>query len=1551
MTRALEALRSALAQWQDDAGTMPAAGEAAMSLLIAAERALDDDTVDEATRRAWHLYLDITGSPRFLGSLPDHAARLRWTDTTCRAIRRSHYSLQTMLQQRVAAHPDRVLFADRRESIAPEWTYAQVAWYARSVAGVLLDAHEAPRVAIFAENSIDVACTDLACLLHGFLVTPLNVHFAAETVAWIFARLDINVVVTDTDERIALLTEVRSTLGRGFTILRAGERAAATTTRGVDVVPLRPACARIDASAVLTRLTHRQVDIMAPATVMFTSGSTGQPKGIVFNLFNLVSKRFARAAALPSVGRDEVLLCYLPLFHTFGRYFEMLGTIYWGGTYVFAGSPTAEGLLAELARVRPTGLISVPVRWTQIREQCLERMERDDEGADEDRAFREVVGDRLRWGLSAAGYLDPLVFRFFQRHGVDLCSGFGMTEATGGITMTPPGSYVDGTVGIPLPGMRIRFGEHQELQIAGSYVATYLDEHGAPGTLPNLDPDADHWIATGDLFKEHEGGYLEIVDRIKDIYKNSRGQTVAPQRVEQRFASVPGITRTFLAGDHRDFNVLLVVLQRDDAVLAALTNDEIHDYVGQIVASVNEGLAPYERVVRFTVLDRDFDLERGELTGKGSLRRKVIAEHFGDVIESLYRSNHIDLDVDGLRVRLPRWFFRDLAVLEDDISALPGRLHNKRSGASLAVARDADGLVRVGDLRYRLDEGVLDLGMFARQPRLWLGNPSLVAFSPCKPGWELPLRGVSDQVRLPASLAGITTAPGTTERLIGDDRLRDLHDQVVPALFGGGQDAVEAIERLARVLEQTDERMAAVIRRRLEALAYRREEEVRARAYRVLLLDEPVADYDKVFPAFVESGLTFLNEASVAAIARSREGERRLQALRQRLYSYRTRLEWPGPPVRRTQFTRVLEMLGDFARHDRESFPAVEAELASWALFREDPVLARTAARVLDRLTAWHERTFAHAAPTDATVQPPGKVVFDFGIGPRQREWLRTVLFDRTFMPRALARAFGEDGFAWSRVAADGVWVSTVLSHPRLHLYRLGINLLDGRHFDLLLVTGDQLRKKKAVGETVLWLTALSDQAFGPPALPRFGAWRRDLGAIAITYVNDLTAWERIRALSREADVPDDGAKQWAWQKLFVRAMAAFFRAWEQSGYRIVPGALTPANVAVPEADFHEGTMILSLAGWRAYEGPAAFVSRLYRNFYRQTEAFHPHSREMLHASWIFDACVEAVGPATSTQFLDALAQELAAAPETTDTRALTRTLAAYRAGLETHPYVPLPVQCAIQRFADWERVNPTASPEAREEAVMQMIHLYRLERFHDALRYHVYQHTYFAQAGAQVDDVFDRLVARRLGKAAMRHGQLEELSELQNLMVDAHDRDVFSRMVFPQAQKAQQIEILEVGRLEDRRVLVRSIIGDTAGTPYEVREPITPVEVGQLYRLILEADYPKRISAEDRHLVIADQEERIVGGLFYRWQESRVVYVDGIVVAAGLRHQGLGGRLLEDFCVRMAAQGARCVKTNFFLGQLFSKHGFQVNQRWGGLVRFLDLDTPGGSGSDPVLW
>ena len=117
-----------------------------------------------------------------------------------------------------------------------------------------------------------------------------------------------------------------------------------------------------------------------------------------------------------------------------------------------------------------------------------------------------------------------------------------MTEATGGITMTPPGGYVDGSHGLPLPGLAARLGPEGELQVSGHYVARYLEDKGPGDTIPypSGDPEKDHWLATGDVFERQANGYYQIVDRIKDIYKNNRGQTIAPRKVEDKFVGVPG---------------------------------------------------------------------------------------------------------------------------------------------------------------------------------------------------------------------------------------------------------------------------------------------------------------------------------------------------------------------------------------------------------------------------------------------------------------------------------------------------------------------------------------------------------------------------------------------------------------------------------------------------------------------------------------------------------------------------------------------------------------------------------------------------------------------------------------------------------------------------------------------------------------------------------------------------------------------------------------------------------------------------------------------------
>jgi long-subunit acyl-CoA synthetase (AMP-forming) len=237
----------------------------------------------------------------------------------------------------------------------------------------------------------------------------------------------------------------------------------------IDLETLLARSERVPATRVRERADRVRIDDLA--TVMYTSGTTGTPKGIQFSQRNLVFKRFARALAIPEIGENDVFLCYLPLFHTFGRFLEMLGCVFWGATYCFLRNPSAEGLLRGMQRHRPTVFISVPKKWMQLHEAITHHADpvhATDEALLE--ATRKVTGGRLRWGISAAGYLDPDVFRFFHRQGVELMSGFGMTEATGGITMTPPGEYKESSLGPALPGIEVRLAEDGELCIRGPYV-------------------------------------------------------------------------------------------------------------------------------------------------------------------------------------------------------------------------------------------------------------------------------------------------------------------------------------------------------------------------------------------------------------------------------------------------------------------------------------------------------------------------------------------------------------------------------------------------------------------------------------------------------------------------------------------------------------------------------------------------------------------------------------------------------------------------------------------------------------------------------------------------------------------------------------------------------------------------------------------------------------------------------------------------------------------------------------------------------------------------
>jgi long-chain acyl-CoA synthetase len=1515
----------------------PLSPESAQEALTMAESMIAaGPRVDVRTARE---YLKLTSARPFLRALGEPGLLNRWAETAFAMIRLADYTLLDLFESRVQDRPRKILFQDMSAAVPVQWTYEQIERHLREIAGSFYAMGEKdgapPRVAIYAENNIECAAADLACLFYDILDTPINPHFNIDNLVEIFDALAITIAVTDREDRGKILAEVRRRTARPFRILTVAPGQKPEDEKdGVLIEYAKRHPVRRLESLLAAR---RRRPINEVATVMFTSGSTGRPKGVSFSSYNLTTKRFARAAALPDVGDDEVFLSFLPLYHTFGRYLELLGTIFWRGTYIFAGNPSAETLFTLFPKVNPTGFISVPVRWAQLYERCLEKLD-ETTGADPKAVVRSVVGSRLHWGLSAAGYLDPRVFRFFEQAGINVSSGFGMTEGTGGITMTPPGQYIDYTHGLPLPGIRLRLGPGNELQASGHYVAPYLEDKKPGEVIPYPEnSETDYWLRTGDIFRRLSNGYYQIIDRIKDIYKNNRGQTIAPRKVEDKFVDVPGIKRTFLVGDGRPTNTLFIVPDRRDTVLAAaLAEDNGREYYRRIVSAANADLAPYERVVNFAVLDRDFDAAWGEVTAKGSYNRKRIEENFSGLIEELYHKPYLDLPGPGGTVRIPLWFFRDLGILEDEITRDARGLNDRNRKIRLPLRATAEPRIwRVGDLEYEIQGTIVDLGLFARQPILWAGNPALIRFSPCKEGWDLPLDPATDRVILPPRRPCL---PQTEEiappKNIRDPRLLRLNENIIRVLFSGREPLGDHLDELEKNFQEPDLRTTSLIRSRLRALSRHPSENVRCWAYRLLLLDNPSIDYSRLLPAFVQSGKPFLNARSIEEIVSARLGKSRLDSLRRRMIAYRETMAWPAGPVMRLQFEQILRLFADLARVHPEFYGPARAELAAWALHTADPRLAAAAENHLTRLSREIELNWGKTS--SRTLKIEDRLVFEEGFTPGEIQRLKRLLVGTSFLYESVRFAFGADDFRPKDIPPRGIWISRTYSISPDTDYRISINTAHGRHYDLKLsLKGRPWTARER--RTNLRSAVLAEHPEGARVVAPLGAVRRREGAISRRYVGDLTLWEKIREFAGRRASGTPPPETAVWRKLYIEAMSVFFRAWKMSGRRIVPGPVSPVNVIVPEIEFRDETILAGIDDRTPYRNTLSLVRPIVDQFYRRTAADYPWSREQVELEWIFDACYNALGREEAAAFFARLQDELRVEPiDSPEGAELLRSLTEYRARFEKSYQIPLPGLNAVRAYQEWEASNPTADSRERERKVLDLHRKYDLGRYPEIVRYHLYRHTYFAGRSEKEEDLFDRLLAlmsENPRSPAVRH---VELSGLQAALNDERDRAVFSRMIFPHLEPDRRLNVVVEGEEGAERIVVRSFLTDRRGETYAFSETADPADIGRLYRLFYKENFPKVISQQDRHFILQDRQDRVVGGLCYRIMSRSVVFIDAVVVTARLKSSGLGGAVVDDFCGRMAGQGYTTVLTHFYLPGFFLHRGFRLDKKWGALAKSI---------------
>ena len=417
------------------------------------------------------------------------------------------------------------------------------------------------------------------------------------------------------------------------------------------------------------------------ATIVYTSGTTGPPKGVMQTHGNHIAAVTASKQATP-VEEGWVHLLFLPLAHSFARLESFLGVAH-GLTTAFAENLDKVG--ENLKETRPHFICSVPRVFEKVYGKILAGVEAGSPakrkifgwavsvGRDVSRhqqrgqpvpatlelkrklAHRLVfsklhaaLGGRLQWAVSGGAPLSRDIAEFFHAAGILLLEGYGLTETCPALTFNRPDRFKFGSVGQTLPGVQLRIAADGEILARGPNIATlgYFKQPEATREVFDL----DGWFHTGDIGTIDGDGFLVITDRKKDLIVTAGGMNIAPQNIENLLKADPFISQVMIYGDRRPYPVALITVNpeelskfaREQGILtseaaAIVKHPKVVERVGRTVEEKNTQLQSYAKIKRFTVLATDFTLDGGELTPTLKVKRRVVSQKYKDAIEELYR--------------------------------------------------------------------------------------------------------------------------------------------------------------------------------------------------------------------------------------------------------------------------------------------------------------------------------------------------------------------------------------------------------------------------------------------------------------------------------------------------------------------------------------------------------------------------------------------------------------------------------------------------------------------------------------------------------------------------------------------------------------------------------------------------------------------------------------------------------------------------------------------------------------------------------------------------
>ncbi|WP_171166936.1 long-chain fatty acid--CoA ligase [Streptomyces sp. I05A-00742] len=590
-------------------------------------------------------------------------------------------NLADIVFEHAAVDPERVAFGRKEADGWRDVTARAFRDEVMAVAKGLLaqGVRDGDRVAIVSRTRYEWTLFDFALWCVGAQSVPLYPASSAEQLFWTLHDAEVSACVVEHEDHAMTVGSVVDRLPGLHRLWQLDAGA---------VEELTEAGAGIDDEEVHRR--RRAVTPDSPATVLYTAGTTGRPKGCVLTHANFMAetdnivRRFGPVFSPPS-GEEAGTLLVLPLAHILGRMVQV-AAVRAGVRVGHQARTSGPVLLPELRSFRPTFLATVPYLFEKIFAAARREAERAGKerpfdkavevavryaSALEDRAFgtgpgpgtalrvqrqvfdklvyskiRESLGGRMRFALSGGAVLERRLGLFFAGAGITLVEGYGLTESTAAATANPPERPRFGTVGPPVPGTSVRIADDGEVLLRGGHVfAGYLDDPRGTGTVFR-----DGWLATGDLGVLDDDGYLTIRGRKTETLVTCGGTGVLPSAPEERVRAHPLVDRCLVVGNGRPFLAALITLDRPAVAHwfamrerpvpppGELVRDpELEAEIREAVVAANAQAPPDESIRTFRILTGQFTEEQGLLTPTMKLKRRAIEKTYATEVDALYQ--------------------------------------------------------------------------------------------------------------------------------------------------------------------------------------------------------------------------------------------------------------------------------------------------------------------------------------------------------------------------------------------------------------------------------------------------------------------------------------------------------------------------------------------------------------------------------------------------------------------------------------------------------------------------------------------------------------------------------------------------------------------------------------------------------------------------------------------------------------------------------------------------------------------------------------------------